>query len=150
MREWLVDTNVILDVLGADPEFGDRSRRALSQAAEQGALVVNPLIFAEVGAYVESLEELDQLLPGDVFRRDALPWEAAFLAGRALAVYRSAGGTRDRVLADFMIGAHAVVAGFGLISRDRGYERYFRVEVLDPGRPSRLARRFGGAERRVP
>ncbi|MBU2602849.1 MAG: type II toxin-antitoxin system VapC family toxin [Actinobacteria bacterium] len=132
MKEWLVDTHVILDVIGADPEFGELSRLALEETAEIGALVVNPLVFAEVGAFVDSIEELDALVPESLFRRDAIPWEAAFLAGRAFNAYRRAGGTRERILADFMIGAHAAVGGFGLISRDRGYGRYFQVEVLDP------------------
>ncbi|GAB4256040.1 MAG: type II toxin-antitoxin system VapC family toxin [Thermoleophilia bacterium] len=133
MKEWLVDTNVILDVIGADPEFGERSRCVLEETAQTGALVINPVIFAEVGAFVDSIEELHELLPESLFRRDAIPWEAAFLAGRAFHAYRCAGGDRRRVLADFMIGAHAAVAGFGLISRDRGYRQYFRIEMLDPG-----------------
>lgn len=133
MKEWLVDTNVILDVIGADPRFGESSRRTLEEVAEQGALVINPLIFAEVGAFIDSIEELDVLLPEGLFRRDPIPWEAAFLAGRAFNSYRRAGGGRSRMLADFIIGAHAAVGGFGLISRDRGYMRHFRIDVLDPG-----------------
>ena len=132
MKEWLVDTNVILDVIGADPEFGHRSRLALEQTAEEGALIINPVVFAEVGALVDSIEELDELVPESLFRRDAIPWEAAFLAGRALNAYRRVGGSRERILADFMIGAHAAVAGFGLITRDRGYGQYFRIDLLDP------------------
>lgn len=128
-----MDTNVILDVLGADPEFGERSRLVLEEAAVTGALVINPVIFAEVGALFDSIEELDELVPESLFRRDGIPWEAAFLAGRALSVYRRAGGPRERILADFMIGAHAAVAGFGLIARDRGYGQHFQIEVLDPG-----------------
>jgi hypothetical protein len=133
MKEWLVDTNVILDVIGADPQFGERSRRVLEEVAEEGALVINPVIFAEVGAFIDSIEELDVLLPEGLFRRDPIPWQAAFLAGRAFSSYRRAGGGRSRMLADFMIGAHAAVGGFGLISRDRGYTQYFRIDVLDPG-----------------
>lgn len=97
-----------------------------------GALVVNPVIFAEVGAWVDTIEELDELVPETLFRRDAIPWEAAFLAGRAFSTYRRAGGSRERVLADFLIGAHAAAAGLGLITRDRGYGQYFRIEVVDP------------------
>ncbi len=134
MKEWLVDTNVILDVIGADPEFGELSRRALEETAEVGALVVNPIVFAEVGAFVDSIEELDELVPESIFRRDGIPWEAAFLAGRAFNAYRRAGGGRERILADFLIGAHAAVEGFGLISRDRAYSRYFQVDLLDPTR----------------
>jgi predicted nucleic acid-binding protein len=134
VREWLVDTNVILDVLGADPVFGERSRAKLEFCAETGILVVDPIVVAEVSVTLESLEELDLLLPPELFRRDAIPWEASFLAGQALGRYRRAGGSRPRMLADFLIGAHAAVAGFPLITRDHGYERYFAVEVVDPAR----------------
>ena len=72
-----MDTNVILDVIGADPEFGHLSRLALEQTAEEGALVINPVVFAEVGALVDSIEELDELVPESLFRRDASR-EAAF------------------------------------------------------------------------
>ncbi len=132
MREWLVDTNVILDVLGADKSFGFLSQKVLADCAETGMLVINPVIFSEVGAWMESLEELDALLPEDLFRRDPLPWEGAFLAGKALAKYKRAGGQNRRILADFLIGSHAAVAGFVLISRDSGIGRYFDIQILNP------------------
>ena len=132
MKEWLVDTNVLLDVLGADPTFGESSRRVLESCAVSGALVINPVIFAEVAAFVTTLEELDELLPVALFRRDELPWEASFLAGRAFRRYRQAKGSKNRMLADFLVGAHAAVSGFALITRDKGYGTYFTIEVLDP------------------
>ncbi len=134
MKQWLVDTNVLLDVIGADPRFGPASRKQLAQCARDGVMVINPIVYAEVGAFVSSREELDELVPAALFRRDPIPWDAAFLAGKALERYRRRGGSRRRVLADFLIGAHAAAAGFGLISRDRGYARYFNVEVVEPGK----------------
>ena len=132
MKQWLVDTNVLLDVIGADEQFGPASKRSLSECAETGVLVINPIIYAEVGAYLESIEELETFLPEDLFRRDDLPWEAAFLAGKAFSRYKKAGGQKKRMLADFLIGAHAAVMGFGLISRDRGIGKYFKIQVLNP------------------
>lgn len=79
---------------------------------------------------------LDSLLPLDVFRRDELMWEASFLAGQAFRRYRKNKGQKKRVLADFLIGAHASVAGFGLITRDNGYAKYFQLELLNPARDS--------------
>ncbi len=134
MKAWLVDTNVLLDVLGADETFGERSARTLAECAQQGVLVVNPVIVAEVSAWLESLEELENLLPESLFRRDPIPWEAAFLAGKAHALYKRRGGERGRMLADFLIGAHAATAGLGLISRDEGYASYFRLELLNPAK----------------
>ncbi len=134
MKQWLVDTNVLLDVIGADDRFGPASKRVLARSARAGVMVINPLIYAEVAAFMASKEELDELVPAALFRRDPIPWEAAFLAGQAFERYRRRGGTVRRMLADFLIGAHAAARGFGLISRDRGYARYFKLELLDPGR----------------
>lgn len=130
--EWLVDTNVLIDIIHEDPLFAEASTQALERCAENGILVINPIIYGEVGAICDSLEELDSLLSLDLFRRDPLIWEASFLAGQAFRRYRKNGGQKKRVLADFLIGAHASVAGFGLISRDTGYLKYFKLELLNP------------------
>jgi predicted nucleic acid-binding protein len=132
MKAYLVDTNILLDVIGADIQFGERSKNCLTRCAVDGVLVIDPVIYAEVGAVIASIEELDELLPRSLFRRDPMPWEACYLAGRALHRYRSCGGSRNRVLADFLIGAHATVAGMDLITRDRGYARYFEISIVDP------------------
>jgi predicted nucleic acid-binding protein len=137
MTEYLVDTNVILDVIGADPHFGPDSRDCLMHCAGTGVLVINPVVYAEIGAVIDRIEELDALLPAGVFRRDPIPWEAAYLAGRALKQYRQHGGSRSRVLADFLIGAHAATAGMTLITRDRGYTKHFRIVIEDPTEPNR-------------
>ncbi|MGB4945705.1 MAG: type II toxin-antitoxin system VapC family toxin [Candidatus Competibacter denitrificans] len=132
MKTYLVDTNVLLDVIGADAHFGCLSRDCLIRCGNEGILVINPVIYAEVSAVVESLEELDTLLSGTLFRHDPLPWPAAFLAGRAFRQYRARGGSRTRVLADFLIGAHAATENMILITRDRGYATYFQVAIEDP------------------
>lgn len=137
MKQWLVDTNVLLDVIGADQQFGPASKRVLERCARSGVMVINPVIYAELAAFMASREELEELLPAALFRRDAIPWEAAFLAGRAFERYRRRGGTKRRMLADFLIGAHAAVGGFGLISRDRGQARHFELELVDPAREKR-------------
>jgi len=130
--EWLVDTNVLIDIISDDPQFAECSTLTLERCAQTGILVVNPVIYGEVGVICDSLEELDALLPPELFRRDDLLWEASFLAGQAFRRYRKNKGQKQRVLADFLIGAHASVAGFGLISRDSGYLKYFHLELLNP------------------
>jgi predicted nucleic acid-binding protein len=132
MNTYLVDTNVLLDVIGADAQFGPRSRDCLACCGGTGVLVINPVIYAEVGAVIDTIEELDELLPKTLFRRDPLPWEAAYLAGRAFRHYRARGGNRSRVLADFLIGAHAATEGMTLITRDRGCAKHFQVAIEDP------------------
>ena len=80
----LVDSNVILDVVSDDEEWGDWSASMLSQAAQTGRLVINPLIYAEVSCGYERIEDLDDALPADYFVREPLPWAAAFAARRCL------------------------------------------------------------------
>ncbi len=132
MKTWLIDTNIILDVLGADVTFGERSARTLSECTQKGVLVVNSVVLAEVSATLALLDELEELLPATLFRRDPIPLEASFLAGRAFYAHKRRGGAKGRMLADFLIGAHAATAGYGLVSRDKGYESLFRLELLDP------------------
>ncbi len=134
MTPVLVDSNVLLDVLTEDPEWGEWSARALEAAADESVLVVNPLIYAETSIRFDSIEALEDALPADVFRRDSLPWEAAFLAGKCFVDYRRRGGKRKSTLPDFYIGAHAAVAGLRLLTRDAArYRTYFpTVELIAP------------------
>ncbi len=98
----------------------------LARCAEGGMLVINPIIYAEVSIGFERIEELEEVFPADSFRRDPLPWEAAFLAGKCFLEYRRRGGARRSPLPDFYIGAHAAVAGLPLLTRDaRRYRTYF-------------------------
>ena len=83
MSETLVDSSVILDVLTEDTEWFDWSSEALAEQAEQSVLVINPLIYAEVSVRFKRIEDLDEALPPSMFRRDALPWQSGFLAGKA-------------------------------------------------------------------
>jgi len=78
----LVDSNVILDVFTQDPRWFDRSAAVLARMAGDHELIVNPIVYAEVSVGFERIEELDAALPGESFRREPLPWEAAFLAGK--------------------------------------------------------------------
>jgi predicted nucleic acid-binding protein len=130
----LVDSNVLLDIATEDPAWGQWSSRALSEAAEDSPLAINPIIYAEVSIRYETIEELEDVLPTSVFRREALPYEAGFLAGKAFVRYRRRGGRRSTPLPDFYIGAHAAVAGYRLLSRDASrYRTYFpTVDVISP------------------
>ena len=130
----LVDSNVILDVVSDDEEWGDWSAAMLAQAAQSGRLVINPLIYAEVSCGYERIEDLDDALPVDYFVREPLPWEAAFLAAKAFLKYRRRGGVRRAPLPDFYIGAHAAIAGYSLLTRDaRRYAAYFpKLRIVAP------------------
>jgi len=131
----LVDSNVLLDVLTEDPVWFKWSERSLSACAERAVLVINPVIYAEVSAGFRRKEDLDDALPEARFRREPLPWDAAFLAGRSFVQYRRRGGDRRSPLPDFYIGAHAAVRGMTLLTRDAGrYRTYFpSLHVVAPG-----------------
>ncbi len=130
----LVDSNVILDILTEDPVWLDWSAGRLSELAERHVLVINPLIYAEVSVGFERIEDLEYSLAPESFRRDALPYEAAFLAGRCFITYRKRGGVRTSPLPDLYIGAHAAVAGFSLMTRDgKHFRSYFpKLSLITP------------------
>lgn len=130
----LLDSNVLLDVLTEDPRWATWSGTALGAAARIGPLVVNPLVFAEVSCGFDTLEQARYAVSPATFVHAALPYEAAFLAGRAFLSYRRRGGERRSPLPDFYIGAHAAVADLRLLTRDgRRYRTYFpTVELLAP------------------
>lgn len=122
----LVDANVLLDVATDDPRWGTWSAEALARVGETSTLVINPIVYAEVSIGFAEIEELELALPPSLFRRDSLPWEAAFLAGKCFVQYRRRGGARRSPLPDFFIGAHAAVKGFDFLTRDATrYRTYF-------------------------
>jgi predicted nucleic acid-binding protein len=134
MTDTLVDANVLIDVWSADADWAGWSTDALALARLDGELVINPLIFAEVCVSFASLDQAEGAMARRLFRRDHLPWEAAFLAAKAFVRYRAAGGNRRSPLPDFYIGAHAELGGLRLLTRDTTrYRIYFpQVELISP------------------
>jgi predicted nucleic acid-binding protein len=130
----LVNSNVILDVLTDDPAWAPWSAQALAQARDDGMLVINPIVYAEVSTGFDKIEDLDDAVPEGEFEREQLPYQAGFLAGKAFLAYRKGGGQRQSPLPDFYIGAHAAVRGYRLLTRDAArYRSYFpSVEVIAP------------------
>jgi predicted nucleic acid-binding protein len=127
----LVDSNVLLDVLSRDSPWQAWSEATIAIAADRSRLVINPIIYAEVSVGYDSAEALEAELPQAMFTREDLPYEAAFLAGKAFLAYRRRGGVRHSPLPDFFIGAHAAVAGYELLTRDAArYRTYFPTLTL--------------------
>lgn len=127
----LVDSNVLLDLLEEDATWYEWSSRQLQLAADNSALIINPIVYSEVSIGFTRIEELDEALRPDIFERRPLPWEAAFLAGKCFLRYRRLGGTRRSPLPDFFIGAHAAVEGLTLLTRDATrYRTYFPTLAL--------------------
>jgi predicted nucleic acid-binding protein len=121
----LVDSNVILDILTLNPVWHDWSNQALRQAANSGRVVINAIVFAEVSVRFSRIEDANAALDAALERED-IPFEAAFLAGKVFRAYRQRGGTRASLLPDFLIGAHAALKGYHLLTRDVArYRTYF-------------------------
>ena len=122
----MVDSNVLLDLISEDRHWFDRSASGIDGIAEGHRLIINPISYGEVSIRYSRIEDLEAALPPEMFTREALPYEAAFLAGKCFLAYRRRGGTRRSPLPDFLIGAHAAVAGYHLVTRDAArYRTYF-------------------------
>lgn len=106
----------------------------MAAALKQGSLIINQIIYAEFSMRYVTLDDVDGALPEDEFRREGLPFEAAFAASRAFSIYRRLGGPREKVMPDFLIGAHAAIRGYAILTRDpAGFRKYFPdVELITP------------------
>ena len=133
-----VDTSVLLDVFTADPKFGLASKASLKQCLAQGRVIVCAAVLAEVASAVAAADAARLAVERLAIDFEAMSAQAAWLAGEAFRRYRRRGGKRDRVIADFLIGAHARVHAERLLTRDRGFHRtYFEgLVVLDPSATS--------------
>ena len=129
-----IDTNILIDVFGADKVFGEKSAAALKKCIEEGSVCACEIVWTETAtvfpnraAFHHAINSLDiEFLP--------MQSDAAIIAAQAWRQYRKTGGKRERVVADFLIGAHAVTQCNRLLTRDRGfYRRYFStLTILDP------------------
>lgn len=113
----VVDSSVLLDVFTEDPLWGAWSQARLTEVAQLGAIVLNAVVLAEIAPRFSRIESLRSALPSMAIVEE-IPPAAAFLAGHAHADCRSAGGAREAILPDFLIGAHAAVTARPLLTRD--------------------------------
>ncbi len=129
-----IDSSVLLDVLTDDPEHGPASFRALDTARGLGRLVVCPVVWAEVGAFFDDPERMRLGLRAAGVTFDPFDESAASLAATRWRLYRRRGGKRTRMVADFLVAAHAATRADALLTRDRGFHRrYFEpLRVVEP------------------
>ena len=130
----IVDSSVLLDVFGDDPDWVDWAISALNERRTEGDLLINEVIYAEVSISYNNIERFELVLKSTGLRLSRAPREALFLAGKAYLAYRNRGGLRRSPLPDFIIGAHAAVAKVPLLTRDTSrISTYFpTVEILAP------------------
>lgn len=114
----LVDTNILIDVTTRNPAWAEWSRHQLVTLGSIAPLIINQIIFAEFSVGFDKIEDVDDCLAPDKYRREPLPYEAGFLAGKAFVAYRLRGGLKSAPIPDFYIGAHAICRGYRLLTRD--------------------------------
>jgi predicted nucleic acid-binding protein len=129
-----IDTNILLDILVPNEKFFERSGQALEDSATAGSLVICDLVYAELCIHFPAQRECDDFLESNSIRVEPLSRKAHFLASRVWRAYRQQGGQRTRILADFLIGAHAETQATCLLSRDRGFYRklFPSLNLTDP------------------
>jgi len=134
MSAVLIDANVLIDIIHGDEGWSEWSSAAVADVLARGRAVINPVIYAEVSMRLSSIELADEAMPEAIYAREAIPFEAAFLAGKVFHAYRGRGGRKTAPLPDFFIGAHAAVAGHALLTRDpRPYRRDFpKLRLIAP------------------
>lgn len=131
----LVDTNVLLDLVLDDPDWADWSQGQLESASLAHRLAINPVVYSELSMAFVRIEELEGVLADASLNYETIPREALFLAGKVYLDYRRRQGTKQGVLPDFYIGAHAAVRQWPILTRDVGrYRSYFpTVQLIAPG-----------------
>jgi len=129
-----IDTNVLLDVLLPNDDFCDAAMAAIEESVTAGSLVICDIVYAELCVHFSAQPDCDDFLAANQIRVEALTRASQFAASRVWREYRRQGGSRARILADFMIGAHAQLQATRLLSRDRGfYKKLFpSLKLVDP------------------
>jgi predicted nucleic acid-binding protein len=137
-----IDTNVLLDVLLPNEDFCEAAMAAMEESATAGSLVMCDIVYAELCIHFATQQECDAFLTANQIRVEALNRTAHFAASRVWREYRRQGGSRTRILADFMVGAHAQLQATRLLSRDRGFYRklFPSLKLVDPSRSTETGR----------
>lgn len=125
----MLDTNIVIYLLDPEsPWFGWASGVV---AASRGEVAVSSIVVAELSARMDGRDEITDLLRNFDIGIEDFGAPAALRAGAAHAAYRAAGGRREKLLGDFLIGAHAVARNLPLATRGpKPYRRYFPELIL--------------------
>ena len=125
------DTNILLDVIRENPRYADQSAEWLAIARSRGLVVICPIVYGELVPNFSSKAELDAALANLEVRLSPIDDTIAYEAGLRWQRYRESGGTRTRLLPDFLIGAHALVSADTFLTRDQGFYRTYFPELQE-------------------
>jgi predicted nucleic acid-binding protein len=130
----VIDTNVLIDIFRDDPDFSESSAKCIRKCMQEGSLVACDVVWAETAALFDSADQFVSVMQQLDIKFSPVNQSSAEYAGMLWKMYRSSGGSRQRVLSDFLIAAHSIQQCDRLLSRDRGfYRKYFiSVNLLDP------------------
>ena len=128
-----IDTNILIDVLEPDPQYGPASKEALKHCLHEGSVVACEVVWAEVAtAYGHAIDELLESLNRINLRFLPMTIDASLESARCWYTYRQQGGKKGRIVADFLIGGHAFIQCDRLLTRDRGFYRdYFKNLTIE-------------------
>ena len=127
------DSSVLIDLIGGGQDAG-AAAASLRQALFNGPVVVCDVALAELCTSLKGGSEVLQDLEEMGITYSPMEPKAALRAGEMQRRYRQRGGNRTRTVADFLIGAHAMMQCDALITRDAGFYRdYFKgLKVIVP------------------
>jgi predicted nucleic acid-binding protein len=133
-----VDTNVLLDIFTDDPAYRVRSLAAVRESLSRGSIVACDIVWAEVVAAFPDAASASHALAAIPVEFSEVDAQSAAVAGAAWRAYRARGGSRERIISDFVIGAHGFIRADELLTRDRGFHRmaFKNLKILDPSRPA--------------
>ncbi len=127
-----IDSNVLFDLFRTDSLHHSQSRAWLRDAYDRGAVVVCDTVYAELVPKFGECNALDAALQEINVTVSPSDRSIACEAGIRWMRYRRSGGPRERIITDFLIGAHALVAADNFLTRDRGFYSTYFPELKGP------------------